>query len=420
MSDIPGYCPHAPELRSLADIDPYAGYLAASQRGVIHWDESVRGWVVMDFEGCNAILKDDDTFVMAWSLLDGGDIALGRYGIFNLGGNAHTRMHKELLDFFNPRRNKELEPAVHRLVRESFERLAGSGSIDIVRDLAQRVPGLMGLAFLGVPQDDAVLPIVHEANIRLQEYMQGFGDDPAKLEALREAQHRLAVMWSPVFEARRKSPQNDLISKLLVLQAALPDWEEEELARQALFFFGASFGNTANMIANAVYTLSTSQRLQSELCEHPDRIPDFIDEVLRVWAAVQFRIRITTRDTHIGGQLIQKGERVIALVAAANRDEGQFPEPDQIDVTRVNTRRHLTFGVGARYCVGATLARLEAGEVVRALLSGKYDFRLAPPAEPPIFAGLNYRVWEPLHLQANQSESSAPSGHSSSGRDGTP
>jgi pimeloyl-[acyl-carrier protein] synthase len=402
MSDIPGSCPHPAELRSLADIDPYAGYLAASEHGVIHWDESVRGWVVMDFEGCSAILKDDDTFVMAWSLLDGGDLALGRYGIFNLRGDAHTRMHKELLDFFNPRRNKGLQPAVRHLVRESFERLADSDSIDITRDLAQRVPGLMGLAFLGVPQDDAVLPIVHEANTRLQEYMQGFGDDPAKLEALREAHHRLAVMWSPVFEARRKSPQNDLISKLLAMQAALPDWDEEELARQALFFFGASFGNTANMIANAVYVLATSQRLQGELCEHPDRIPNFIDEVLRVWASVQFRIRITTRDTHIGGQLIRKGERVIALVAAANRDEGRFPEADEIDVERVNTRRHLTFGVGARYCVGATLARLEAEEVVRALLSGEYDVSLAPPTEPPIFAGLNYRVWEPLHLQAKQ------------------
>lgn len=399
MSDSSGHCPRPPELRSLADVDPYAGYRAASQQGVIHWDESVRGWVVLDFEGCNAIIKDDDTFVMAWSLLDGGDLALGRYGIFNLRGDAHTRMHKELLDFFNPRKNKGLRPAVRHLVRESFERLANSDSIDVVHDLAQRVPGLMGLAFLGVPQDDAVLPIVHEANIRLQEYMQGFGDDPAKLEALREAHHRLAVMWSPVFEARRRSPQNDLISKLLAMQAALPDWEEEELARQALFFFGASFGNTANMIVNAVYVLATSQRLQDELREHPDRIPNFIDEVLRVWASVQFRIRIATRDTRIGGQLIRQGERVIALVAAANRDEGRFPEPDEIDVTRANTRRHLTFGVGARYCVGATLARLEAEEVVRALLSGEYDVSLAPPAEPPTFTGLNYRVWEPLHLQ---------------------
>jgi len=402
-------CPHGITLRSLAAVEPYETYRAAREKGVVHWDSSLGGWVVLGFDECSAVLKDDATFVMAWRLLEGGDVALGKYGIFNLAGAAHTQAHRELLDFFNPRKNTGLRPAVRRLVRDSFERVAGVDSIDFIHDIAQRVPGLMGLAFLGVPQDESVLDRVHEANTKLQVYMQGFGDDPAALDALRGAQAELQALWGPTFEARRRAPQRDLISKLLAMQSTLPDWEESELVRQCLFFFGASFGNTANAIANAAYVLATDEEIQQGLRAHPEHIPVFVEEVLRVWASVQFRIRIATRDTQIAGQPIRAGERVIIVVGAANRDEHQFRHADQIDVERSASRRHLTFGVGTRYCVGATLARVEAEEVVSALISRERRVSLAHPGEQPHFGGLNYRVWEPLRLRVSRVSESAAS-----------
>jgi cytochrome P450 len=393
--------PRRTALRSLTAIDPYDTYRSAGEQSLVNWDDSLGGWTVLGFDECSAVLKDDSTFVMAWTTLEGGDAALGKYGIFNLTGEAHAQAHKELLDFFNPRKNLALRPAVRRVVQDSFQRIAGSDHVDFTHDIAQRVSGLMALAFLGVPQDESVLGLVHEANTKLQNYMQGFGDDPVALEELQTAQAQLQAMWTPTFEARRAQPRSDLVSKLLAMQSSLPDWQEEELASQCLFYFGASFGNTANTIANAAYVLATDEGLQQELREYPEQIPVFVDEVLRVWASVQFRIRIATRDTEIAGQPIRAGDRVILVVGAANRDERQFPDADRVDVKRTGSRRHLTFGVGSRYCVGATLARVEVEEILSALLGGDARISLAQPDGPAHFGGLNYRVWEPFLLRVS-------------------
>jgi cytochrome P450 len=109
---------------------------------------------------------------------------------------------------------------------------------------------------------------------------------------------------------------------------------------------------------------------------------------------VQFRIRVSTVDTELGGQHIAPGDRLILAVGAANRDGTVFPAPADLDLDRPNTRRHLTFGLGPRYCVGATLARLETEELVRALVE-RYD-TLTVTSGPPRFTGFNYRVFEPL------------------------
>jgi cytochrome P450 len=390
-------CPHQTNLRSLANLDPYPAYRSAAEEAPVHWDDSMGGWVVFGFDACSAVLKDEPGFVMPWTAFEGGQEALGRYGIFNLTGAAQARAHKELLDFFNPRKSPQLQATVERLVEDSFARVKESGQADFINAVARRVPGLMALAFLGVPQDEDVLETVHHANTKLQNYMTSFGDDPQALAELQAVQDGLAELWGPSIEARRRRREPDLISRLLDQQESLADWAPRELISQCLFYFGASFGNTANAIANAAYMLAVDDRWLPELRRRPQTVPVFVDEVLRVWGSVQFRIRIATRDTEIAGQPVGKGDRVIAVVGGANRDDRQFRNADDIDLDRAGTRRHLTFGVGARYCVGATLARLEAEQVVRALVSSAGELRLSTSAEAGSrFAGLNYRVWEPL------------------------
>lgn len=398
-------CPHQTNLRSLADLDPYPAYRSAAEKAPVHWDHSMGGWVVFGFDACSAVLKDEPDFVMPWTALEGGQEALGRYGIFNLTGEAQARAHKELLDFFNPRKSPHLQATVERLVEDSFARVKELGQVDFINAVARRVPGLMALAFLGVPQDEDLLETVHDANTKLQNYMQSFGDDPQALAELQAAQDRLAELWGPSIEARRQRREPDLISRLLDQQESLADWAPRELISQCLFYFGASFGNTANAIANAAYMLAVDDRWLPELRRRPETVPVFVDEVLRVWGAVQFRIRIATRDTKIAGQSIGKGDRVIAVVGGANRDDRQFRNADDIDLDRAGTRRHLTFGVGARYCTGATLARLEAEQVVRALVSSAGELRLSTSDEAGSrFAGLNYRVWEPLTVRYTSSQ----------------
>ena len=251
-------CPHQTNLRSLADLDPYPAYRSAAEKAPVHWDHSMGGWVVFGFDACSAVLKDEPDFVMPWTALEGGQEALGRYGIFNLTGEAQARAHKELLDFFNPRKSPHLQATVERLVEDSFARVKELGQVDFINAVARRVPGLMALAFLGVPQDEDLLETVHDANTKLQNYMQSFGDDPQALAELQAAQDRLAELWGPSIEARRQRREPDLISRLLDQQESLADWAPRELISQCLFYFGASFGNTANAIANAAYMLAVA------------------------------------------------------------------------------------------------------------------------------------------------------------------
>jgi hypothetical protein len=297
-----------------------------------------------------------------------------------------------------------MRPTVQRIVAESFELVEHKQDFDFIRDIALRVPGMTGLAFLGVPQDETVLGFIHSANARLQEYMQNFGDDPKFLVELKEAHRTLQTLWGPTIEERRHQPTGDLISKLWEMRRSRLDWDGDEIIRQCLFFFGASFGNTANTIANIAYVLADDNRWQQVLREDAHRIPNFVDEVLRVWASVQFRIRIASKDLDLAGQRIRNGDRVIVVVASANRDETQFANPNEIDIERPGSRHHLTFGVGQRYCVGASLARVESEEVVRAMLADNIVIRFSDDDIRPSFTGLNYRVWAPLRLQLRISE----------------
>jgi cytochrome P450 len=379
-------CPHQTSLRSFADLDPYDAYDAAARVSAVAWDESFGGWVVLRYAECAYVLKEADTFPMPWNLLDGGHLALGKYGIFNLTGAPHEVMHKQLLDYFNPRKNKELQPLVRKLVAESLNRVAGRPSFDFLIDVAERVPGMMAFGFLGVPPDEDALRPIHEANHALQLYMQSYGDSAEAVEKLRAAHRMLEPYFGPTIEARRTVRENDLISLLWDFSDGHPDWGHEEMIAQCLFYFGASFGNTANALANAAYYLLSDASIYRELTERPERIAVFADEVLRAWAAVQFRIRVSTADV----------DRLILAVGAATRDDTVFPAPAELDPGRSNTRRHLTFGLGPRYCVGATLARLEAEELTRALIE-RYD-TLTVTSGPPRFAGFNYRVFQPLTI----------------------
>lgn len=382
--------------RALADVDPYPAFARAAERGPVAWDESFNGWVVLDYPTCAEVLKNTEMFPMPWNSIEGGHVALGRHGIFNLTGHEHETAHKVLLDYFNPRKNPDLGAMVRRITAECFERAMAHDEFDFVAAIAQRVPGMMAFAFLGIAPSDEGLRTIHVANRALQVFMQSYGDSPDAVAQLHEAHAMLEPYFGAAVESRRTDRRNDLISLLWNLSDERGDWDHDEMIAQCLFYFGASFGNTANTIANAAYLLLTDPDMTQQLASDPAATGTYVDEVMRAWAAVQFRIRVAAADGEIAGQPIEKGDRVVLAVASANRDDALFPHSDTIDVARSNSRRHLTFGLGPRYCVGALLARLEVEEVVTTLIRLGTRVRLTSPE--PNFDGLVYRLFEPLTM----------------------
>ena len=384
-------------LRDLEDADPYPFLAAAREEMAAYWDESMNGLVLLRFADCHEVLSSDDRFPMPWNRIPGGKEALGEFGVFNLFGAEHERMHDLLLEYFNPRRNTTLRPAAERLVDLAFERAQAKPVWEFGADIADLVPGLMAMTFLGLPEDESILVAIHHANHALQVFMQSYGDDEPARVRLREQKEALRPIFQPTIDARRAEPANDLLSILVAESERSGGWDEDEMLSQCLFLFGASYGNTANALTNMVHWIVERPELRERLMANDFKaVPAYVEEIMRVWPSVQMRIRIATEDCEVGGIAIAAGTRVLPMVASANRDPAQYPEPEEIDVRRSGLRRHLAFGVGPRYCVGASLARLEAQVVIERLLLRFDELRPVVGDEPPIFRGLNYRTFRPL------------------------
>ena len=401
MSKTQTVCPVHSGLKALADHDPYGFFADALAGGPVRWDETMNGLLVLGYEECEQVLKDARTFPMAWGLHEGGLTALGAYGIFNLTGERHIRMHHALLAYFDPDRNPSLRPTVERIIGDVLASAIAGGDFEFGDDVADVVTGLMALNFLGLPEDEALLGPLEDANTKLQRYMQSNGDDRAALAELEQAKSELRDLFFPAIQARRRQPGTDLISLLLTEFAEHGEPDDVELATQCLFYFGASHGNTANALTNIAFLMLSDPELEAGLRAGGDHaIQALVDESLRVWAAVQFRVRIAAVDTELAGVPITAGTRLIPVVASANRDPRRYSDPERLDPQRRSVKRHLTFGIGARYCVGASLARLESEVTVRLLLEHRAQLPVIDSTEPPLFRGFNYRGFRPLPITA--------------------
>jgi cytochrome P450 len=169
-----------------------------------------------------------------------------------------------------------------------------------------------------------------------------------------------------IFEERRANPRDDLLSALLAAEEAGDKLSEEELRSTVSLLFVAGHETTTNLIGNGTVALLRQRHEWDRLVADPSLAPGAVEEVLRYDGPVHLTGRTATQPTQIGDVLVEPGQGVVTLLAAANRDPERFPDPDRLDITRPDNH-HLTFSHGIHYCLGAALARLEGQEVFKAL-----------------------------------------------------
>ena len=179
---------------------------------------------------------------------------------------------------------------------------------------------------------------------------------------------------------RRAQPRDDLLSHLIAARDGDARLTEDELLSTALLLFFAGHETTVNLIGNAVLALTRHPDQLTSVLAEPPLMANAIEEVLRFDSPVQRTFRVAAEDFELGGARIRAGERVAALIGAANRDPRRFVDPDRLDVRRVDAKHHLSFGGAIHYCIGAPLARLEAEIALRAVLP-----RLRLPEEEPVW-----------------------------------
>jgi cytochrome P450 len=201
----------------------------------------------------------------------------------------------------------------------------------------------------------------------------------------------MALFFTDLMEQRRRSPRQDLISGLLAARIDGESLDQRELLSFCILLLVAGNETTTNLIGNAILCFDEHPDLEAALRSHPELLASTIEEVLRYRSPVQSMFRVTRSEVRIGDQAIPAGEMVVAWIGSANRDPRQFPEPDRFDIHR-SPNRHLAFGQGIHFCLGAPLARLEGAIALHALFGRLGRLRVDREGLEPLASQVLYGV----------------------------
>jgi cytochrome P450 len=377
--------PYFEELRSECPVLrlPNLGVVA-----VTGYDEASEVYRRIDeFSSCNSVVGPFATFPVP---LAGDDVSevIDRYRdrlpmnehMVTMDPPAHTRERALLMKLLTPRRLKENEAFMGRLADRQLDEFLADGRCEFVSAYAQPFAMLVVADVLGVPESDH------------QRFREGFGlavtpgeiggGDPqgGELNAL----SWLDAWFAEYIEDRRRSPRKDVLTDLAL--ATYPDGTTPDVTsvvRSATFLFAAGQETTARLLAAALKHLAEHPELQDELRERKDRIPNFIEEALRVESPVKTDFRLTRRTTRIGDVDIPAGTPVMLLNGAANRDPRRFECPHEFRIDRENAGAHIAFGRGAHSCPGGPLARAEARVSLERILDRVRGIRLSEEHHGP-------------------------------------
>jgi cytochrome P450 len=275
----------------------------------------------------------------------------------------HTRLRGLVSSAFTPRRVQALRPRIEAIVEELLGRVAGRGGMDLIADFAAPLPAIVIAELLGVPaQDHARFKAWSTELVTL--VGDAFAGPAPRFESVLE---RILDYLRGVIAERRREPRDDLISAMIAAQQERDALSDAELLATGNLLLLAGHETTTNLIGNGTLALLRHPDELERLRAQPELLRPGIEELLRYDSPVQATARVAKEDLELGGQGIAAGALVVCGIGAANRDPEVFPEPDRLDVGRPECR-HLSFGLGAHFCLGAPLARLEGEIAFRALL----------------------------------------------------
>ena len=287
----------------------------------------------------------------------------------------HTRLRRLVSKAFTPRMVEQLRPRVQAIAEALLDAVAGRGEMDLIEDYAFPLPITVIAEMLGIPAadreqfrdwSDALLAAIPPQRA-----------GPAAVAAAEGLRRYLEAR----FEERRRAPTEDLITGLLQAEEAGDKLGKEELLGMVYLLLVAGYETTANLIGSGVLALLEHPDQLARLRSDPALLPSAVEELLRFCAPVAMStLRYAASDVTLGGVVIPKGDMMFLVITAANRDPARFPSPDALDLTRADNK-HLAFGHGIHYCLGAPLARLEGEIALGTLWRRMPDLRLGVAPE---------------------------------------
>lgn len=419
------------EIRS----NPYPFYEQLRNQDPIHWDEELGFWVLTHYSDIDA-LYTDERFSRAQGLMRGfqrlsaadGQIAEPVYHsfsktVFYADPPYHTHLRGLMNHAFTPRRVERLRPYIHKIVNELLDVAQTKVEMDVIHDLAYPLPVMVIAELLGLPVEDrarfkkwsddlfAILGTVRHKSTDL-------------LERAALSLDEMTNYVKDLSRQRREQPEDDLLTALLSVTLdegmdcpyphgsssahatetrirkpkASSALTEDELVANINILLSTGHETTTHLIGNGLLALLQNNEQLERLQTQPALLAPAIEEMLRYDNPVQITYRSALEDANIKGKLIRQGDLVNTIIGSSNRDPERFTDPNRFDITR-SEGRHLGFGIGIHFCIGAPLVRLEAEVVFETILRRFPKISLAAETlewqEHPIFRGLKSL---PVHL----------------------
>jgi len=391
------------------DTDPYPTLKILREQEPVHWSESLGGWMVTRYEDVVRTFKDIESFSNSGRLAQASvhlspdaREGLGEFhshyngiGLLHSDPPEHSRLRRLVLEAFNPSSIRAMHDRVQQIVDEILDRASDVGGMEVINDLAWGLPSTVLADILGAPEES------RQVFRKWADDLLAFqGSNKPSEEVLLTTQAALVdsrAYFSALIEERRRRPGNDLLSSLVQAQSEGDRLSEEELLNTCVTLLAAGQETTTALIGNALLLLLQRPDDLAAVRANRALIPLAIEEIVRFESPISRQPRLVRQEVELGGKRLAKGDVVFQMLNSANRDSSVFEEPDNLVIGR-RPNRHIGFGLGAHYCVGAPLSRLEGAVVIDSLLNRFSEINIASETIVWNTSKLNSRILDGLEI----------------------
>lgn len=369
--------------RSLQDVaQQYRWFQQMRAEQPVWRDDASECWHVFRYADVQRVLTDHAGFSSSFRRRIRVRPALSAPTLIEMDPPQHGQYRGLIAPAFTPRALARLNGRIAAIVQELLDRVRSTGRMEVIGDLAYPLPSTVIAEMLGVPAEDRPMfkrwaDALFSSQVSDAELLHS--EEPEGVRQIEPVMREMTDYFAQKLDERRRQPRTDLLSDLLAAEVDGEHLSQEALTSFCFLLLLAGHVTTTNLIGNAILCFDEHPAAMDQLREQPELMPGAIEEVLR-YNSIVWRIgRIATSESTFAGVRIPADAVVFAWVASANRDGAQFPDPDRFDITR-SPNRHLAFGHGIHFCVGAPLARLEASIALPMMLEQLPQLRRVPDA----------------------------------------
>jgi cytochrome P450 len=354
--------------------DPYPVYQALRDEHPLYFCETRKLWALSRFSDVWDSVNNPGLFSSQMIYPGYEDTIMSKLPFMIMTDPPrHDQLRALVRRAFTPRVISRLEPAIRTIAAEFVDDIVAGGGGDLTQMLAMPLPAIVIADLLGVPREDR-----EEFRQWGEDAIQNNPDDPAVATRAAEGLNQLVSYFKGLIEERRESPRDDFLTDLIAAEVDGERLDEWALLGMCIHLLLAGTETTTNLISNSAMLLTEHRDVWARILADPGILPQVIEECLRFDSPVQALSRTVTADCELHGRQMRQGDQVILLFGSACRDEREFDHADVFDVDR-RFERHLGFGHGLHFCLGAPLARLEVRVVYEELAAKAPGLEVSGP-----------------------------------------